>query len=76
MVMMFVAGRLSGKVQPKWLIIAGAVIIAVSMYRVTNVFGDLGFSFLACARMLTGAALSLVAVSITAASYDLRLPAE
>jgi MFS transporter, DHA2 family, multidrug resistance protein len=43
MVMMFVAGRLSGKVQAKWLIIAGAVIIAVSMYRVTNVFGDLGF---------------------------------
>jgi MFS transporter, DHA2 family, multidrug resistance protein len=75
MVMMFVAGRLSGKVQPKWLIIAGAVIIAVSMYRVTNVYSELGFWFLARARMLTGAGLSLVFVSITAASYD-GLPAE
>jgi DHA2 family multidrug resistance protein len=75
MVMMFIAGRLSGKVQPKWLIIAGAVIIAVSMYRVTNVYNDLGFWFLARARMLTGAGLSLVFVSITAASYD-GLPAE
>ena len=32
MVMMFVVGRLSGKIQPKYLIAAGAVIIALSMY--------------------------------------------
>src|SRR6202035_4899019 len=36
MVMMFVVGRLSAKVQPKWLIIAGAIIIAISMYELTN----------------------------------------
>ena len=30
MVMMFVVGRLSGKVQPKYLIIAGAAIVARS----------------------------------------------
>ena len=71
MVMMLVAGRLAGKVQPKWLIIAGAVLIAISMYRVTNVYSDLGFWFLARARMPgLGAGLSLVFVSITAASYD------
>jgi DHA2 family multidrug resistance protein len=70
MVMMLVAGRLSGKVQPKWLIIVGAVLIGISMYRLTNVYSDLGFWFLARARMLTGAGLSLVFVSITAASYD------
>jgi MFS transporter, DHA2 family, multidrug resistance protein len=75
MIMMLVVGRLSGKVQPKWLIIAGALAIAASMYRVTNVYGDLGFWFLAQARMLTGAGLSLVFVSITAASYD-GIPAE
>src|SRR5262249_48432491 len=31
MVMMFVAGRLVGKIQPKYLIVAGAVIIALSL---------------------------------------------
>jgi MFS transporter, DHA2 family, multidrug resistance protein len=75
MVMMFVAGRLSGKVQPKWLIIAGALIMAYSMYELTNVYGDLGFWFLARARMLQGLGLPLIFVSITAASYD-GIPAE
>ena len=37
MAMMFVVGRLSAKVQPKYLIIAGAVLIALSMYGMTNV---------------------------------------
>src|SRR5262249_10970595 len=70
MVMMFVAGRLSGKVQPKYLIIIGALIIAASMYAMTAVYGDLGFSFLARCRMLFGVGLPFVFVSITAASYD------
>src|SRR5262249_60604633 len=52
MVMMFVAGRLVGKVQPKYLIVAGAVIIALSLYALTNVYGDLGFWFLARSRMV------------------------
>ena len=70
MVMMFVAGRLSGKVQPKYLIIAGAVITGLSMYAMTNVYGDLDFWFLARCRMATGLGLPLIFVSITAASYD------
>jgi MFS transporter, DHA2 family, multidrug resistance protein len=70
MVMMFVVGRLSGKVQPKYLIIAGAVIIALSMYDLTNVYGDLGFWFFARSRMLLGVGLPLVFLSITTASYD------
>jgi DHA2 family multidrug resistance protein len=47
MMMMAVAGRLVGKVQPKYLIVAGAVIIALSLYALTNVYGDLGFWFMA-----------------------------
>jgi DHA2 family multidrug resistance protein len=70
MVMMFVVGRVSTKIQPKYLIIVGAVIIAASMYELTSVYGDLGFWFLARARMLTGAGLPLVFVPIMAASYD------
>ncbi|HEY1542382.1 MAG TPA: hypothetical protein VGG01_08230 [Xanthobacteraceae bacterium] len=56
--------------QPKYLIIAGAVIVALSMYAMTNVYGDLDFWFLARCRMVTGFGLPLIFVSITAASYD------
>jgi MFS transporter, DHA2 family, multidrug resistance protein len=70
MVMMFVVGRLSGKVQPKYLIAVGAVIVALSMYDMTNVYGDLDFWFFARSRMLLGIGLPLIFLSITAASYD------
>jgi MFS transporter, DHA2 family, multidrug resistance protein len=68
--MMFVVGRLAAKVQPKYLIIAGAVLIALSMYSMTNVYGDLGFWFMAQSRMLLGLGLPLIFVPIMAASYD------
>jgi DHA2 family multidrug resistance protein len=70
MAMMFVVGGLSGKVQPKYLIMVGAVVIALSMYDLTNVYGDLGFWFFACSRMLLGVGLPLIFIPITAASYD------
>jgi DHA2 family multidrug resistance protein len=70
MVMMFVVGQLSAKVQPKYLIVVGAVIIAVSMYDMTNVYGDLGFWYMARSRMLLGVGLPLIFVPIMAASYD------
>jgi MFS transporter, DHA2 family, multidrug resistance protein len=70
LVMMFVVGRLSGKVQPKYLIAAGAVVSALSMYDLTNVYGDLDFWFFAHSRMLLGVGLPLIFISITAASYD------
>jgi MFS transporter, DHA2 family, multidrug resistance protein len=70
MVMMFVAGRVAAKVQPKYLIIAGAVIIALSMYVMTDVYADLGFWFMARSRMLLGVGLPLIFVPIMAASYD------
>src|ERR1700758_4226616 len=70
MAMMFVVGRASVKVQPKYLIVAGAVVIALSMYDMTNVYGDLGFWFMARLRMLLGVGLPLVFVPIMAASYD------
>jgi MFS transporter, DHA2 family, multidrug resistance protein len=69
-VMMFVVGRVSANVQPKYLIIAGAVVIALSMYGMTNVYADLGFWFMARSRMLLGVGLPLIFVPIMAASYD------
>ncbi|MGF6307283.1 DHA2 family multidrug resistance protein [Bradyrhizobium sp. i1.8.4] len=70
MLMMFVVGRLAAKVQPKYLIVAGALVIAASMYSMTNVYGDLGFWFMARSRMLIGVGLPLIFVPIMAASYD------
>ena len=48
--------------------------MALSIYALTNVYGDLGFWFLAHCRMLFGVGLPLVFVSINAAAYDGILP--
>ena len=72
--MMIVVGRMSGKVQPKYLIAAGAMLCALSMYDLTNTYADLGFWFFARSRFLLGAGLPLIFIPIMAASYD-GLPA-
>jgi DHA2 family multidrug resistance protein len=69
-VMMFVVGRAASRVQPKYLIIAGALVIALTMYEMTNVYGDLGFWFMARSRMLLGVGLPLIFVPIMTVSYD------
>jgi len=70
MLMMFVVGRLSGKIQPKYLIIAGTIFCALSMYDLTNTYGDLDFWFFARSRLLLGVGLPLIFLPILAASYD------
>src|SRR5581483_8584747 len=70
MAMMFVVGRLAARVQPKYLIIVGAGVIALSMYAMTNVYADLGFWFMSRSRMLLGIGLPLIFVPLMAASYD------
>src|SRR6266404_3444954 len=70
MVMMFVTGRLSSRIQPKYLIAIGAAVIALSMYVLTNINPDSSFWFFVQARMLTSVGLPLVFVPIMAASYD------
>jgi len=70
MAMMFVVGRLSTKVQPKYLIVAGAILIALSMYQLTNTYGDLGFWFFARTRIALGLGLPFIFLPIMAASYD------
>lgn len=69
MAMMFVVGRLSGAIQPRYLIATGAALVALSMYDLTNVYGDLGFWFFASSRMLLGVGLPLIFLPILAASY-------
>ncbi len=70
MLMMFVVGNLSSRFQPKYLIMVGAIFCAVSMYQLTNVYGDLDFWFFARTRMSLGVGLPLIFIPIIAASYD------
>ncbi len=70
MAMMFITGRLLTKIQPKYLIVAGASIIALSMYNLTSIYADVGFWYFAHSRMLLGVGLPLIFLSITAASYE------
>ena len=70
MVMMFVVGNLSSRIQPKYLIMTGAIFVAISMYQLTNVYGDLDFWFFARTRMVLGIGLPLIFIPIIAASYD------
>ena len=70
MIMMVVVGRLSGKVQPRYLIAIGAVICALAMYDLTRLNSDLGFWFFASSRMLLGVGLPLIFIPIVTASYD------
>ena len=51
MAMMFVVGNLTGRFQPKYLIMIGAIFTAISMYQLTGVYGDLDFWFFARTRM-------------------------
>jgi DHA2 family multidrug resistance protein len=68
--MMPLVGRLTGTVQPRYLIAAGAAISAYAMYAMTKVNGDLGFWFFALSRIYVGIGLPLVFLPIIAASYD------
>jgi MFS transporter, DHA2 family, multidrug resistance protein len=76
MSMMFVVGWLSTKVQPKYLIVAGAILTALSMYQLTNTYSDLGFWFFARTRMVLGIGVPLIFLPIMAASYDGIPPAK
>jgi DHA2 family multidrug resistance protein len=68
--MMVVVGRLSGLVPAKWLIIAGALIIAAGMYNSTNLYGGLNFGWFVWQRIYIGIGLPLIFIAITNASYD------
>ena len=68
--MMPLVGRLTGTVQPRYLIAAGAAICAFAMYDMTKVNGDLGLWFFATSRIYIGIGLPLVFLPIIATSYD------
>jgi DHA2 family multidrug resistance protein len=70
MLSMLVVGRISGKIQPRYLIAAGALCCAASMYQLTNSYADLGFWSLAGTRIVLGVGLPLVFLPIMSAAYN------
>jgi MFS transporter, DHA2 family, multidrug resistance protein len=67
--MMPVAGRLSGKVQPRILIAIGAAICALAMFDMTRIDGETDFRFFAVSRMLLSIGLPFVFIPILTASF-------
>ena len=70
MMMMFIVGRLSSIIQPKYLIAVGATIIALAMYDMTRLNPELNFGFFVWSRAILGLGLPLIFIPITSASYD------
>ena len=64
------AGWLTDKVQPKYLIAFGLTVIALSMWVATSLDGDITFAQAAWARVLTAAGLPFLFIPITTVSYS------
>jgi DHA2 family multidrug resistance protein len=69
MAMMPIAGYLTGKVQPKYLIALGLAIIGFSMWTLTGLSTNLSFFYAVWTRMFTAAGLPFLFIPITTASY-------
>ncbi len=69
MMMMPIAGYLTGKVQARFLIAFGLTIVAFSMWHLTGLNGDITLGYAAWARIYTAVGLPFLFLPITTASY-------
>ncbi|WP_407114051.1 DHA2 family efflux MFS transporter permease subunit [Bradyrhizobium sp. LMG 9283] len=70
LVLMPVVGRLVGMVQPKYLIMFGAAIVAFSMWHLTGLTGDITYGYAALSRIFLALGLPFLFLPVTTASYD------
>lgn len=70
LVLMPVVGRLVGTVQPKYLIMFGAAIVAFSMWHLTGLTGDITYGYAALSRIFLALGLPFLFLPVTTASYD------
>lgn len=70
MMLMPVAGRLVSVVQPKYLIMFGAAVAALSMWHMTGLTGDISYGYAALARIYLAIGLPFLFLPVTTASYD------
>jgi DHA2 family multidrug resistance protein len=70
LLIMPLAGQLSGRVQPRWLLLFGLLVTGIAMRNLTNLDADVDFVWFAWARVYISLGLPFVFISITTASYD------
>lgn len=70
LMLMPVVGRLVSTVQPKYLIMLGASIVAFSMWHLTGLTGDITYGYAALSRILLALGLPFLFLPVTTASYD------
>ncbi|RXH32367.1 DSBA oxidoreductase [Bradyrhizobium nanningense] len=70
LVLMPVVGRLVGTVQPKYLIMFGAAVVAFSMWHLTGLTGDITYGYAALSRIFLAVGLPFLFLPVTTASYD------
>lgn len=70
LVLMPVVGRLVSSVQPKYLIMLGATIVAFSMWHLTGLTGDITYGYAAISRIFLALGLPFLFLPVTTASYD------
>jgi DHA2 family multidrug resistance protein len=68
--LMPVVGYLVGVVQPKYLIMVGACIVAFSMWYLTGLTGDITYGYAALSRIFLAAGLPFLFLPVTTACYD------
>src|SRR5256714_2198432 len=70
LMLMPVAGRLVSMVQPKYLIMFGAAVVAFSMWHLTGLNGDITYGYAALSRIFLAIGLPFLFLPVTTASYD------
>ncbi|MDA9523797.1 DSBA oxidoreductase [Bradyrhizobium sp. CCBAU 11434] len=70
LMLMPVVGRLVSTVQPKYLIMFGAAVVAFSMWHLTGLNGDITYGYAALARIFLAIGLPFLFLPVTTASYD------
>jgi DHA2 family multidrug resistance protein len=70
MIMMPITGKLISVVQPRYLIMTGAAIAALSMWHLTGLTGDISYGYAALSRIYLAVGLPLLFLPVTTASYE------
>ncbi len=68
--MMPIVGRLIGFVQPKYLLVFGSTVVALSMWHLTGLNGNITYGYAATARIFLAIGLPFLFLPVTTASYD------
>jgi MFS transporter, DHA2 family, multidrug resistance protein len=69
LLMMPIAGQVTGYVQPKYLMAFGMFVVALSMWHLTSLTPTAGFDFFSWARVYQTIGLPFLFIPITSASY-------